>query len=141
MRYLDHVFDALSRSCGAAPGRVWNREWSSNASSRNRMDHAGDRPHRPRRGCGRRRAVGAGPGTIQEWRRYARDVEQGIRTPSGATTRLLTETAIAQQAHARSAIDLLRLMGAGVALLGICLAVDLIRYRARHTDGSATTES
>ena len=80
-------------------------------------------------------------GTIQEWRRYARDVEQGIRTPSGATTRLLTETAIAQQAHARSAIDLLRLMGAGVALLGICLAVDLIRYRARHTDGSATTES
>ena len=27
MRYLDHVFDALSRSCGAAPGRVWNREW------------------------------------------------------------------------------------------------------------------
>ena len=80
-------------------------------------------------------------GTIQEWRRYARDVEQGNRTPSGATTRLLTETAIAQQAHARSAIDLLRLMGAGVALLGICLAVDLIRYRARHTDGSATTES
>lgn len=71
-------------------------------------------------------------GTIQEWRRYASEVERGIRTPSVATTRLLTETAIAQQAHARSAVDLLRLVGAGVALLGVFLAVDLIRYRARH---------
>jgi hypothetical protein len=72
------------------------------------------------------------PGTVAEWRRYAREVEQGTRTPSGATTRLLTETAIAQQAHARSAIELLRLVGAGVALLGLFLTVDLIRYRARH---------
>ncbi|HWB39948.1 MAG TPA: hypothetical protein VG500_01755 [Gemmatimonadales bacterium] len=72
------------------------------------------------------------PGTIQQWREYARDVEQGARTPSGATTKLLTETAIAQQAHARAAIDLLRLVGAGVALLGIFLAVDLIRFRAKH---------
>jgi hypothetical protein len=71
-------------------------------------------------------------GTIQEWRRYASEVERGARTPSGVTTRLLTETAIAQQSHARSAIDLLRLVGAGVALLGAFLAVDLIRYRARH---------
>ena len=73
------------------------------------------------------------PATAREWRQYAREVEQGTRTPSGATTRLLTETAIAQHAHARSAVDLLRLLGAGVALLGLILAVDLVRYRARHT--------
>lgn len=71
-------------------------------------------------------------GTIQEWRRYASEVERGTRTPSGATTRMLTETAIAQQAHAKSAIDLLRLVGAGVVLLGLFLLVDLIRYRAKH---------
>jgi hypothetical protein len=71
-------------------------------------------------------------GTIQQWRQYASEVERGTRTPSGATTRMLTETAIAQQAHARSAIDLLRFVGAGVTLLGLFLAVDLIRYRARH---------
>ena len=76
------------------------------------------------------------PATAQEWRRYARDVEQGTRTPSGATTRLLTETAIAQHAHARTAVDLLLFLGAGVALLGLLLAVDLIRFRARHTSGA-----
>ena len=73
------------------------------------------------------------PATAQEWRQYARDVEQGTRSPSGATTRLLTETAIAQHAHARSAVDLLRFLGGGVALLGLILAVDLVRFRARHT--------
>ena len=72
------------------------------------------------------------PGAIEHWRQYATEVERGARVPSAATTRLLTETAIAQQAHARSALDLLRLVGAGVALLGVFLAVDLIRYRARH---------
>ena len=71
--------------------------------------------------------------TAQEWRQYAREVEQGTRTPSGTTTRLLTETAIAQHAHARSAVDLLLFLGGGVALLGLILAVDLIRFRARHT--------
>jgi hypothetical protein len=76
--------------------------------------------------------------TIQQWRQYASEVEGGTRTPSGATTRMLTETAIAQQAHARSAIDLLRFVGAGVALLGLFLAVDLIRYRARHPGESKT---
>jgi hypothetical protein len=76
------------------------------------------------------------PGTIQGWRQYAIEVERGTRTPSGANTRLLTETAIAQQAHARSAVDLLRLVGAGVTLLGIFLAVDLIRFRARHASES-----
>lgn len=75
------------------------------------------------------------PATVQDWRQYARDVEQGTRTPSGLTTRFLTETAIAQRAHARSAVDLLRFLGAGVVLLGLILAVDLIRFRARHTDG------
>jgi hypothetical protein len=75
------------------------------------------------------------PATAQEWRQYASDVERGARTPSGATTRLLTETAIAQHAHARTAVDLLRLLGAGVALLGVILAVDLIRFRARHSIG------
>jgi hypothetical protein len=75
--------------------------------------------------------------TAQEWRRYAREVEQGTRTPSGVTTRLLTETAIAQHAHARSAVDLLRFLGIGVALLGLILAVDLIRFRARHTGGNS----
>jgi hypothetical protein len=73
--------------------------------------------------------------TAQQWRQYASEVEQGTRTPSGATTRLLTETAIAQHAHARSAVDLLRFLGGGVALLGLVLAVDLVRFRARHTTG------
>jgi hypothetical protein len=77
-------------------------------------------------------------GTIQQWRQYASEVERGTRTPSGAATRMLTETAIAQQAHARSAVDLLRLVGAGVVLLGVFLAVDLIRYRARHASESNT---
>jgi hypothetical protein len=72
------------------------------------------------------------PGTIAEWRRYAAEVEQGTRTPSGLTTRMMTETAIAQQAHARSALSLLRLVGAGVALLGLFLLVDLVRYRSKH---------
>lgn len=79
------------------------------------------------------------PAVAQEWRRYASDVERGARTPSAANTRLLTETAIAQHAHARSAVDLLRLLGAGVAFLGLVLAVDLIRFRARHTSRSAGT--
>lgn len=73
------------------------------------------------------------PATAQEWREYARDVEEGTRTPSGLNTRLLTETAIAQHAHARTAVDLLRFLGGGVALLGLILAVDLVRFRARYT--------
>jgi hypothetical protein len=75
------------------------------------------------------------PATAQEWRQYAKDVQQGTRTPSSATTWMLTEIAIAQHAHARSAVDLLRFLGIGVALLGLILAVDLIRFRARHTGG------
>jgi hypothetical protein len=66
-------------------------------------------------------------------------VEQGTRTPSGENTRRLTETALAQHAHGRSAVDLLRLLGAGVALLGLLLGLDLIRYRARHTTSGDRT--
>ena len=73
------------------------------------------------------------PATAQEWRQYAREVQQGSRSPSSATTWMLTETAIAQHAHARSAVDLLRFLGGGVALLGLILAVDLVRFRASHT--------
>jgi hypothetical protein len=80
------------------------------------------------------------PATAQEWRQYASEVEQGTRTPSCVTTLLLTETAIAQHAHARSAVDLLRFLGIGVALLGVILAVDLIRFRARHTGGSSSAD-
>jgi len=83
-------------------------------------------------GAERGRARELPPAMIGEWRRYASEVEQGKRAPSASTTRMLTETAIAQHAHATSAIDLLRLLGAGVALLGVFLVVDLIRYRARH---------
>lgn len=72
------------------------------------------------------------PDTIRQWRAYADAVERGTLTPSGLNTRLMTETAIAQQAHARSAIELLRLVGAGVALLGLLLALDLIRFRVKH---------
>ena len=74
--------------------------------------------------------------TIRGWRQYASEVERGTRAPSAITTRMLTETAIAQHAHARSAVDLLRFMGAGVVLLGVFLAVDMIRYRARHASES-----
>jgi hypothetical protein len=80
------------------------------------------------------------PATAQEWRQYAREVEQGIRAPSATTTRLLTETAIAQHAHARTAVDLLRFLGAGVALLGLILAVDLIRFRSKHAAAPDTPE-
>jgi hypothetical protein len=73
--------------------------------------------------------------TQREWLQYASEVEQGLRRPSGQTTRLLTEAAIAQHAHARAAVDLLQFLGAGVALLGLILALDLIRFRRRHTTG------
>ena len=83
-------------------------------------------------GAQRARAIELPPSMIDDWRRYAEDVAQGKRTPTGPTIRMLTETAIAQHAHASSAIDLLRLLGGGVALLGIYLVVDLVRYRSRH---------
>ncbi|HEX2219888.1 MAG TPA: hypothetical protein VHG35_13870 [Gemmatimonadales bacterium] len=81
------------------------------------------------------------PETIRQWRSYAEGVERGTLTPTGLNTRLLTETAIAQQAHARSAIDLLQLVGAGVALLGLLLALDLLRFRAKHARESGPSEA
>jgi hypothetical protein len=72
------------------------------------------------------------PGMVEEWRKYATEVERGTRTPLPVTTRMLTETAIAQSAYAAAAMDLLRLVGGGVALLGLLLTLDLVRVRARQ---------
>jgi hypothetical protein len=69
--------------------------------------------------------------TAEEWRQYAKDVEQGRRTPSASMTRLLTETAISQNIYASSALQLLRLVGAAMAVVGLLLGVDLVRHRAR----------
>ena len=71
--------------------------------------------------------------TVTLWRRYATEVERGVRTPSAGLTRMLTETAIAQHEYATSATQLLRWVSAGVTLLGLLLVIDLARYRARHT--------
>ena len=68
---------------------------------------------------------------IADWRRYATDVEHHKRTPSPITTRPRTETAISQHEYARAAEQMLRLVGAGVTLVGLFLVVDLARYRAR----------
>lgn len=70
--------------------------------------------------------------TIAQWRQYATEVERGTRTPSPVTTRMLTETAIAQHEYAAAAGQLLRVLGAGVALVGLFLVVDLARHRARE---------
>lgn len=70
--------------------------------------------------------------TVEQWREYATEVERGTRTPSPLTTRMLTETAIAQHEYATAATELLRLLGAGVALVGLFLLVDLARHRARQ---------
>jgi hypothetical protein len=69
--------------------------------------------------------------TIAQWRQYATEVERGTRTPSPITTRMLTETAIAQHEYATAAGELLRFLGASVALVGLFLVVDIVRYRAR----------
>jgi hypothetical protein len=69
--------------------------------------------------------------TAEEWRRYARDVEVGTRTPSAPMTRVLTETAIAQNTYASSALQLLRLIGVAMAVVGLLLGIDLVRHRAR----------
>jgi len=74
---------------------------------------------------------------VAQWRQYAAEVERGKRTPSPAMTRLLTETAVAQNAYASSAVDLVRFIGGGVLVLGLLLSLDLLRYRMRHTSASA----
>ena len=70
---------------------------------------------------------------VASWRDYAKMVLEGKRTPVPATTQLLTETAIAQNAYAGSAVRLLRMVGAGVAIVGLLLLLDLLRYRSRLT--------
>jgi hypothetical protein len=69
--------------------------------------------------------------TMEQWRQYATEVEQGKRTPSPAATRMLTETAIAQHRYATAAQELLRFVSAGIALAGLFLVIDIARYRAR----------
>jgi hypothetical protein len=68
---------------------------------------------------------------VASWREYADQVMEGRRTPLPATTQLLTETAIAQNASAASAVQLLRVMGLGIAIMGLLLLLDLLRQRAR----------
>jgi hypothetical protein len=68
---------------------------------------------------------------VASWREYANQVMEGRRTPLPATTQLLTETAIAQNAFAASAVQLLRVMGLGIAIVGLLLLLDLLRQRAR----------
>ena len=70
-------------------------------------------------------------GMMADWRRYAKEIEQQKRTPSPVTTRMLTETAIAQHEYARASQKALRVVGIGVTLVGLFLVVDLARYRAR----------
>jgi hypothetical protein len=70
-------------------------------------------------------------GMMADWRRYATEVEKQKRTPSPITTRMLTETAIAQYESARAAQEALQIVGIGVTLVGLFLVVDLARYRAR----------
>ena len=69
--------------------------------------------------------------TIEQWRQYATEVEQGGRTPSPATTRMLTETAIAQHRYATAAQELLRFVSGSIALVGLFLVIDIARLRAR----------
>jgi hypothetical protein len=68
---------------------------------------------------------------IADWRQYATEVERHKRAPSPITTRMLTETAISQHEYAHAAEQMLRVVGAGVTLVGLFLVVDLARYRAR----------
>ena len=78
--------------------------------------------------------------TMREWRRYATDVEHGARTPSPATTRMLTETAIAQHESARASRDLLRFLGAATTILSLLLVIDLVRHRARVSSPNLSRE-
>ena len=51
-------------------------------------------------GAARSRGGEVSPAVVASWREYAEMVRQGKRTPLPATTQLLTETAIAQNAYA-----------------------------------------
>src|SRR4051794_7891095 len=82
-------------------------------------------------GAERMRGGEVPPEVVASWREYADQVMEGKRTPLPGTTQLLTETAIAQNAFAASAVQLLRVMGLGTAIVGILLLLDLLRYRVR----------
>src|SRR5512134_2431255 len=89
-------------------------------------------------GAGMTRGSEVPEATMREWRRYATEVVQGTRTPSATTTRMLTETAIAQHNYARASGDLLRFVGAGLTIVSVLLAIDLARHRARHLPHTTT---
>ena len=82
-------------------------------------------------GAERMRGEEVPPEIVASWREYADQVMEGKRTPLPATTQLLTETAIAQNAFAASAVQLLRVMGLAIAIVGMLLLADLVRYRVR----------
>lgn len=69
--------------------------------------------------------------TITKWRQYAVEVEQGKRTASAMQVDALTELAISQNDYAASAMQLLQLLGGGVAVLGLVLGVDVWRKMRR----------
>ena len=69
--------------------------------------------------------------TITKWRQYAAEVEQGKRTASSMQVNALTELAISQNDYADSAMQLLQLLGGGVAVLGLVLGVDVWRNLKR----------
>ena len=84
-------------------------------------------------GAARSRGGEVSPAVVASWREYAELVRQGKRTPLPATTQLLTETAIAQNAYAGAAVQQLRIVGAGVSIVGLLLLLDLLRHRSRLT--------
>ncbi|HET9603988.1 MAG TPA: hypothetical protein VFO96_06820 [Gemmatimonadales bacterium] len=67
--------------------------------------------------------------TITKWRHYAAEVEQGKRTASPMQVTALTELAISQNAYAASAMQLLELLGGGVAVLGLVLGGGCVEER------------
>ena len=91
-------------------------------------------------GAGAPRSTDVTEAMMQEWRRYAAEVERGARSPSPVLTRLLTETAIAQHEYARAAGRALRFVGAGITILSLLLVADLARHRGRNPSGPPSEE-
>lgn len=71
--------------------------------------------------------------TIAKWRQYAAEVEQGKRTASAMQVNALTELAISQNNYADAAMQLLQLLGGGVAALGLVLGADMWTHLRRGT--------
>ena len=70
-------------------------------------------------------------GMMADWRRYATEVEKQKRTPSPITTRMLTETAIAQYEPRGPRRKRSTSSASGSPWWDCFLVVDLARYRAR----------